>query len=60
MATVDSTITDSFGSDKFNTRPNEKYIIRIDETSEINGDKSEEIRTNSKPIDKGIWLIHAK
>ncbi|CAN1500211.1 hypothetical protein MCERE19_00466 [Spirosomataceae bacterium] len=60
MATVDITITDSFGNYKFNTRPNEKYIIRIDETSEINGDKSEEIRTNSKPIDKGIWLIHVK
>ncbi len=60
MATVDSTITDSFGSDKFNTRPNEKYVITIDKTSEINGDNSEEIKTNSKPIDKGIWLIHVK
>ena len=55
---VDSTVTDSLGQYKFNIRPNEKYLITLDETPEIRGDNSGEILTDKKQIDKGIWLIH--
>ncbi len=53
-----STESDALGHYQLKIRPNEKYILTIDQTDELKGDNSDAIASNNNPINQGIWVVH--
>jgi len=57
---IDSTQSDPLGSYKFKIRPNQKYILTTDSTTEIIGDNTGEMSTTKSSINGGVWVLQNK